>query len=155
MDIYERLRELGLELPAPPPAGGVYMPVKEFGDNLVYTSGIGPLRDGKPAYVGKVGKDLSLEEAQEAAALTTLNILSVLHRDLGNLNRIKSIVKMLGFVASSEDFHDQPKVLNASTELLIKIFGEKAGKPARSAIGTNVLPGNIPVEIELLIEVYR
>jgi enamine deaminase RidA (YjgF/YER057c/UK114 family) len=153
MDVYEKLKELGLELPTPPPAGGVYSPVKEFGKSLLYTSGVGPTADGKPLFTGKAGRELSLEDAQKAAVASTLNILSVLHRDIGDLNRVKNIVKMLAFVASSEDFYDQPKVMNPSTELLIKLFGDPAGRPARSAIGTNVLPGNIPVEIELLIEI--
>ena len=153
MDVYERLRTLGIELPPPPPPGGLYAPVKIFGTNLVYTSGVGPTRpDGSAIYEGKVGTDLTLEEGQEAARLATLNLLSVLHHQLGDLNRIKQVVKQLGFVACPPDFCQQPAVMNGSTQLLMDVFGDPEGRPARSAIATNVLPGNIPVEIELLLE---
>ena len=152
MDVYERLKELGIELPPAPPPGGLYAPVKLFGANLVYTSGVGPTDvDGKPLFVGKVGAELSVEEGQAAARLATLNLLSVLHAQLGDLNRIDTIVKQLGFVACTPDFCRQPEVMNGSTKLLMDVFGDPAGRPARSAIATNVLPGNIPVEIELLI----
>ena len=144
MDVYERLKELGIELPPAPPPGGLYSPIKLFGSNLVYTSGVGPTDPtGGAVYSGKVGTDLTLEEGQAAARLATINLLSVLHNHLGDLNRIKQIVKQLGFVAA---------VMNGSTQLLMDVFGDPAGRPARSAIATNVLPGNIPVEIELLIE---
>ena len=153
MDIYERLRQLQIELPAPPPAGGLYAPVKLFGANLAYTSGVGPTdQQGNAVYSGKVGTDLTLEEGQAAARLATLNILSILHAQLGDLNRIRRIVKQLGFVACPADFTQQPAVMNGSTQLLMDVFGDPDGRPARSAIATNVLPGNIPVEIELLIE---
>ncbi|MGM9542355.1 MAG: RidA family protein [Candidatus Limivicinus sp.] len=153
MDIYERLRELNIELPPAPPPGGLYAPVKFFGDKLIYTSGVGPTdTTGSPVYVGKVGAELTLEEGQAAARLATINLLSVLHAQLGDLNRIKQIVKQLGFVACTPDFYQQPAVMNGSTQLLMQVLGDPAGRPARSAIATNVLPGNIPVEIELLIE---
>jgi len=153
MDVYARLKELGIELPPPPPPGGLYSPIKLFGTNMVYTSGVGPTApDGSAVYSGKVGAELTLEQGQEAARLATLNLLSVLHHQLGDLNRIKQIVKQLGFVACSADFYKQPAVMNGSTQLLMDVFGDPEGRPARSAIATNVLPGNIPVEIELLIE---
>ena len=153
MDVYEKLRELNIELPPAPPPGGLYAPVKYFGDKLVYTSGVGPTDvTGKPVYEGKLGDTVSLEEGQAAAKLATINLLSVLHAQLGDLNRIKQIVKQLGFVACTADFCQQPAVMNGSTGLLMEVFGDPAGRPARSAIATNVLPGNIPVEIELLIE---
>ena len=152
MCVYEKLGELGYSLPEPPPPGGLYEPVKAFGEKLLYTSGVGPTQNGKPVYTGKVGAELSLEEAGKAAVLTTLNLLSVLHRHIGDLNKIKSIVKMLAFVASADDFYSRPAVMNYSTGLLIELFGRGTGCPARSAIGVNVLPGNIPVEIELLVE---
>ena len=153
MDVYAKLKELGIELPAPPPAGGLFTPIKQFADKLVYTSGTGPF-DGEGALLwgGKLGSDLTLEEGQEAAKRAALNLLALLHKDLGDLNRIKCIVKVLGFVASTPDFYDQPKVMNAASQLFIDVFGEPDGRAARSAIGTNTLPLNMPVEIELILE---
>ena len=153
MDVYERLKELKIELPPAPPPGGLYTPVDLFGTNLAYTSGVGPTDvSGTAMYSGKVGAELTLEQGQAAARLATINLLSVLHAQLGNLNRVKQIGKQLGFVACTPDFYQQPAVMNGSTELLMQVFGDPEGRPARSAIATNVLPGNIPVEIELLIE---
>jgi enamine deaminase RidA (YjgF/YER057c/UK114 family) len=151
MDAYENLKKLGLSLPAPPPVGGKYLPVKQIG-NLIYTSGQGPITDGKPAFTGKAGKDLSLEDAQQAARLCILNVLSILEAKIGNLNKVKNVVKVLGFVAGAPGFNDQPSVINGGSQLLLDVFGEKGGH-ARSAIGTNELPGNIPVEIEVIFEV--
>ena len=152
MDIYKRLEELGIELPKAPAKGGVYSPVKEFGENLVYVSGCGP-NIGEQTFVGKVGKDLTLEEGQQAAQNCVLNVLAVLHENLGDLNRIKNMVKILTLVSSDNEFYMQPQVANFGTQLLVDIFGEKIGAPARSAIGVNVLPGNISVESELLLEI--
>ncbi len=151
MDVYENLKKLGLQIPSPPPVGGKYVPAKQVG-NLVYTSGQGPIVEGKPAYTGKVGKELSLEQGQEAAKICILNTLSVLEKAIGNLNRVKNVVKVLGFVASAPNFNQQPAVINAGSQLLIDVFGDK-GQHARSAIGTNELPGNIPVEIEVIFEI--
>jgi enamine deaminase RidA (YjgF/YER057c/UK114 family) len=151
MCVYENLKKLNLELPAPPPPGGVYVPVKQVG-NLLFTAGQGPTVDGKPIYTGKLGKDLTIEQGQEAAKVVALNMLSVLHQHLGDLNRIKNVVKLLGLVASAPGFGEQPRVVNAASQLLVDVFGEK-GRHARSAIGTNELPGNIPVEIEGIFEV--
>ena len=150
-DIYDRLKELQITLPKPPPPAGIYNQCREFGANMAYTSGCGPSVNGEAKFQGKLG-DLSIEEGQAAARSCALNVLAVLHRDLGDLNRIKRFVKCLTFVASTNDFHSQPTVANGASSLLIEIFGEEKGKPARSAIGVNVLPGNIPVEIEYLIE---
>ena len=153
MDAYAKLKELGIELPDPPPAGGLFSPMKQFSDKLVYTSGTGPFNsEGALLWKGKLGSDLTLEEGQEAAKRAALNILAVLHKELGDLNRIKSLVKILGFVASTPDFCDQPKVMNAASQLFIDVFGEPDGRAARSAIGTNVLPLDMPVEIELILE---
>ena len=151
MDVYENLKKLGLRIPSPPPVGGKYVPAKRVG-NLVFTSGQGPIVEGKPAFTGKVGKELSLEHGQEAAKYCILNTLSVLEKAIGNLNRVKNVVKVLGFVASAQNFNQQPLVINAGSQLLIDVFGEK-GQHARSAIGTNELPGNIPVEIEVIFEI--
>ncbi|MHB1654693.1 MAG: RidA family protein [Desulfitobacteriaceae bacterium] len=151
MNVYENLEKLGLTLPVPPAIGGIYVPVKQVG-NLLYTSGQGPSVNGKPAFTGKLGQDLTIEQGQEAARIIILNTLSVLHTYLGDLNKIKNVVKLLGFVASAPNFGDQPKVINGASQLLIDIFEEK-GAHARSAIGTNELPGNFPVEIEAIFEI--
>lgn len=152
MCVYERMKELNITLPQPPPEMGMYVLTREFGINSLYTSGLGPIVDGKPAITGKLGTDLSIEQGQEAARITMLNILSAVHARTGDLNKVAKVVKILGFVACSDDFYDQPKVMNAASQILKDLFGEKAGVGARSAIGTNVLPGNIPVEIEVIFE---
>lgn len=151
MSVYTRLEALGLVLPPPPPLGGLYIPVRQVG-NLLYTSGSGPTREGVPVFTGKVGGEISLETAQEAARLCILNTLACLHAYLGDLDRIVQVVKLLGFVASVPSFTRQPEVMNGASRLLTELFGERGGH-ARSAIGTNVLPGDIPVEIELILEV--
>ncbi len=152
MNVYDRIKELGITLPQPPSKAGMYTQCVEFGQNLAYVSGCGPDLNGVEVIKGKLG-EMSIEEGQEAARCCALNALSILHRDLGDLNRIKRFVKALCFVASLDNFYEQPKVANGASQLLRDIFGHEEGVPARSAIGVNVLPGNIPVEIEYLIEV--
>lgn len=151
MDVYENLEKRNLSLPPSPPEGGIYTKVKQVG-NILYVSGQGPTFKGKPLYIGKVGGEISLKEGQEAAEVCAMNIMSCLHEYLGDLNKVKNVVKLLAFVASAEGFGEQPKVINAASGLFEDIFGEK-GKHARSAIGTNELPANIPVEIEAIIEI--
>ena len=151
MDIYQRLEELGIELPVAPTPAGLYTQVVPFGSNLCYMSGCGSTSDSCKL-TGKVGGELTLEQGQAAARSTAINMLSVLHRDLGDLNRIARWIKVLGFVASDPSFYDQPKVMNGASQLILDVFGDPAGRPARSAIGAPSLPGNIPVEIEALIE---
>jgi enamine deaminase RidA (YjgF/YER057c/UK114 family) len=150
MDVYENLKKMNLELPPQPPLGGVYVPVRQAG-NLLFTAGQGSTRNGVPVVKGKAGAEVSIEEAQEGARIAALNMLSILHAYTGDLNRIKNVIKILAFVASTPGFGDQPKVVNAASQLLIDLFGE-SGKHARSAIGTNELPGNITVEIEGIFE---
>ena len=151
-DVYEKLKKLGLTLPSPPPRGGIYRPIKLFGEKFAYTSGFGPIRDGKAVYTGQIGEGgQSIEYGQEAAKLCILNTLSSFDQDIGSLNKIKGIVKLLGFVSSKSDFYSQPQVINGASQLLGELFGED-GEHARSAIGTNVLPQNISVEIEMIIE---
>ncbi|WMJ87466.1 RidA family protein [Anaerocolumna sp. MB42-C2] len=150
-DIYAKLKELGLKLPEAPAKGGVYSPSKKFGENLVYISGCGPVID-KPV-VGKVGKEFDKDEAKEFAKNCMLNVLAVLEAQIGDLNKVKQAVKILVFIASADEFYDQPYVANGGSQLLVDIFGDEAGAPSRSAIGVNVLPGNIPVEIEAIFEV--
>lgn len=152
MDVYENMKTHGIQLPKAPVPGGIYTPIREFGHNFAYTSGMGCNISGGAVYKGKVGQDLTLEQGLEAARCCMQNILSSLQQQLGDLNRVKKVVKVLAFVASSLDFYDQPKVVNAASQMLVDIFGEENGKGARSAIGTSVLPGNIPVEIEVLFE---
>jgi len=149
-DIYVKLQELGITLPAPPAAGGIYSPSIKFDGNLIYTSGFIPHIGGVAKYEGKLGH-VSIEEGQAAARDCVLNALATLHRDVGDLNRIR-FVKMLCFVASQEDFYAQPTVANGASQLILDIFGNEKGLPARSAIGVNVLPLNVSVEIEFLCE---
>lgn len=151
-DVYERMKELGVTLPQPPAKGGVYTPVMEFGDHLLYCSGCGnDIGDGKQL-IGKVGRELTLEQGQQAARSCMLNLLANLQDKLGDLNRIKRCVKVLAFVNCTDDFTQQPQVVNGGSQLLFDLFGEEKGLPARTAMGTNSCPGNIPVEIEMLVE---
>jgi len=151
-DVYEKMKELNITLPAPPPKGGIYTPVMEFGSKLLYCSGCGnDIGDGKQL-IGKVGKELTLEQGQEAARCCMLNLLANLQDKLGDLNRIKRCVKVLGFVNCTDDFTMHPAVINGGSSLLLELFGEEKGLPARTAMGTNSCPGNIPVEIEMLVE---
>jgi len=149
-DVYARLGELNLELPAPPPKGGIYKPVRHVG-SLLYVSGQGATVAGVPKITGKVGAERTIEEGREAARLCVMNALAALHEDLGDLNRIKGLVKMLGFVQSADGFCAQPKVMDGASALLSDIWGED-GVGARSAIGVSQLPGNISVEIEFIFE---
>lgn len=152
MDVYKRMEELGLTLDAPLTPMGLYRPCVEFLDGkLVYTSGAGCRKGERSVYTGKVGAEVSLEEGKECARQCALNLLAGLHKEIGDLNRIKRIVKVLGFVASAPDFYQHPKVINGASELLADIFGED-GVGARSAIGVCALPANIPVEVEMLVE---
>ena len=153
MNIEKKLTELGLTLPPPPPRGGLYKSCKQFGTNLAYVSGCGCSIEASVA--GKLGIDFTLEEGQEHAKNCMLNVLSVLKAEIGDLDRVKSCVKILVFVASANDFYSQPAVANGATKLLGDLFGEEIGIPSRSAIGVNVLPGNLPVEIEAMFELYE
>lgn len=150
-DVYARLQELGYELPELPPPGGVYKPVKQVG-NLLYVSGQGATVKGEPAVVGKVGGACTLERGRDAARLCGLNALSTLNHYLGDLNRLKGVVKMLGFIASAPGFNMQPKVLDGCSMLYRDLFGED-GVGARSAIGVSELPGDIACEVEFIFEI--
>jgi enamine deaminase RidA (YjgF/YER057c/UK114 family) len=152
LSVYDKLKEMGITLPAPSPAVGVYSPSIAFGANLVYTSGCLPHINGEEKYKGKLG-DLTIEEGQDAAKNCTLNALAILHRDLGDLNRIKRFVKVTCFVACHDNFYLQPKVANGASEFLYELFGKEKGLPSRSAVGVNALPANVPVEIEFLVEI--
>ena len=154
--VEERLRELGLTLPdvvGPPPGTRITLRMARRSGNLLYLSGNGPLRDGQPAYRGKVGADVSLDEAYEAARLTGLNLLAVIKAELGDLQRVGAFVKTLGFVNSAPGFTQQPAVLNGFADLIVDLYGEECGLHARSAVGVAERPWGIPVEIETIVEV--
>lgn len=151
-DVYQKLKELNLELPKAPAKGGVYSPCKRFGKNLIYLSGCGPVIGGK-SIEGKLGDTVTLEQGQEAARDCVLNLLAVLEREIGDLNRVKNVVKILTFVAGTAEFYNQPLVANGGSKLLVSLFGSENGAPTRSAIGVNALPGNVPVETEAIFEI--
>jgi enamine deaminase RidA (YjgF/YER057c/UK114 family) len=148
----ERLAAKGIQLPAPPPALASYVGVVREG-SLAFVSGHGPYQDGGWAFTGKVGADLGLEEAVEAARLVTLNILATLRAELGTLDRVRRIIKLTVFVNSAPDFAEQHLVANGASELLGEVFGDEVGPHARSAVGMGALPFQIAVEIEAVFAV--
>lgn len=150
MSVYEKLKELDIQLPVAPKPAAVYVPAKTFG-NLVYTSGQDCRKDGELIYKGEVGKELSVEQGYEASRQAMINCLSVLHEEIGDLNKIEQVVKILAFVNSAHGFVEQPYVINGASELLVEVFGER-GKHARSALSANELPFDTPVEIEMIVE---
>ena len=152
MNINEILAKQNLTLPKAPGAVGTYLQVREFGANMCFLSGCLPNIEGVEVFCGKVGVEYTLEDAQRAARMATLNLLAIMQRDLGDLSRVKRIVKLTCFVAGTDDFYQQPAVANAASQLLVDVFGEEKGKAARSAVGVNALPLNVPFEIELLAE---
>ena len=147
----ERLKELGIELPGTPSPLGAYVPCVRSG-NLLFLSGMLPLRKGKLTRTGKVGEGITLGEAQEDAKQVVINALSIVKAELGTLEKVVRCVKLSGFIASAADFVQQPAVLNAASELLLIIFGDR-GKHARAAVGVPVLPLNSPLEVEFIFEV--
>ncbi len=146
-----RLKELGFELPHAPSPIAAYVPAVTTG-NLVFISGQGPIVNGQYRYRGKVGDRYSVEEGYQAAQLVILNALAVLKQEIGDLDRVTRIVKLLGWVNSAPGFVQQPQVINGASELLVQVFGEK-GKHARSAVTAHELPFDITVEIEMVVEV--
>jgi enamine deaminase RidA (YjgF/YER057c/UK114 family) len=150
-NVEARLKEMQIELPAVGQPMANYVHVVKSG-NLLFLAGKGPSKPDGSYITGKVGKDLTIEQGQEAARLTAINQLAVLKKELGNLDRIKRVVKVLGMVNCEPDFRDHPKVINGFSDLLVALLGEK-GKHARSAVGMCSLPNNMAVEIELIVEV--
>ena len=147
-----KLKDLGLVLPPPPKPMGNYVPGVRVG-NLLYLSGHGPTRaEGQPMPRGKVGRDLSTEEAYRIARDVGLNLLGSTRAVLGSLDKVKRVVKVLGMVNSADGFGDQPKVMNGFSDLMVEVFGDN-GRHARSAVGMAELPSGIPVEIEMILEV--
>ncbi|MEU8173527.1 RidA family protein [Microbispora hainanensis] len=147
----ERLAELGLTLPEVVPPLAAYVPAVRTGDH-VYTSGQLPLVKGELGVTGKVGAEVSAEEAKEQARICAVNALAAIKALVGDLSEVVRIVKVVGFVASAPGFTGQPQVVNGASELLGEVFGE-AGKHARSAVGVAVLPLDAPVEVEVIAEV--
>ena len=150
MSVADRLREMGLELP-PPFAAGNYVPAVHAGD-LVFVSGSGPQLPDGGFVTGKVGADVDVEQAEEAARLCALASLTALQGEIGDLDRVKRIVKLLGFVNSAPGFDQQPAVIDGASTLLISLFGDR-GRHARSAVGMAELPFNIAVEVEMVVQV--
>lgn len=149
----ENLKKSGITLPVPQKPVANYVNAVRTG-NLIYLSGKGPTKADGTNITGKLGKELTIEQGYEAARITGINQLAVLKAELGSLNKVKRIVKVLGMVNCTGDFTDQPKVINGFSDLMVEIFGEK-GKHARSAVGMNGLPTNIAVEVEMIVEVYK
>ncbi len=144
--IEQRLQQLGIELPKVPGPLGNYLPANQVG-NLVYTSG-----QGSRSVIGKVGGDLSIEQGYAAAREAALRCLACLQAQLGTLDRVEQVFKVLGFINSAPGFDQQPAVLNGASDLFVEVFGDK-GRHARSAIGSNELPNSIAVEVEMLVAV--
>jgi len=149
--VEQKLTRMGLVLAAPTKPVANYVKAVRTG-NLLFLAGHVSIRADGSAITGKLGKDLTVEQGYEAAKATTVSLLSTLKAELGNLDRIRRIVKVTGFVNSTPDFPDQPKVINGCSDLLVALFGDK-GKHARSAVGTAALPLNYAVEIEMVVEV--
>jgi enamine deaminase RidA (YjgF/YER057c/UK114 family) len=147
----ERIRELGLEIPDVAAPLASYVPAARSG-SLVYTAGQLPIVKGELAATGKVGAEIDPERATELARLCGLNAIAAIRAEIGELSRVRRIVKVVGFVASAPDFYGQPQVVNGVSDLLGEVFGD-AGKHARSAVGVAVLPRDAPVEVELIAEV--
>ena len=147
----KRFQDLSLTLPPAPKPAGVYKPLVIVG-NMAYLSGHGPLQADKSLITGRLGLDMDVEAGYDAAKVTGLAMLATLKSELGSLDKVKKVVKLLGLVRSADSFDQQPAVINGCSELFGQVFGEDAGIGARSAIGTNALPGGIAVEIEAIFE---
>ena len=152
MNIEEKLKAMGLSLPPAPPKGGIYHPVVISG-NLLYVSGQGPLNNDSTVIKGKVGRDLTLEEGQLAARQVALTMLSTIKSQIGDLGKIKRLIKTLGMVNCLPDFEQQPQTINGFSQLMADLWGDENGKGARSAVGMT-LPNNIAVEVECIFELY-
>lgn len=148
--IEDKLRELSIELPTPPSPAGSYIPVVTTG-NLAFVSGQIPMKEGKVVFEGKVPDKQSLDEARDAAKICIINGLAQLKASLGSLDKITKFVRISGFVNSNPEFTEQPKVINAASDLLVEIFGDMA-KHSRIAVGVASLPLNSTVEIDMVVE---
>lgn len=151
--IEEKLKAMGLELPPPPPSGGIYHPVVISG-SLLYVSGQGPVRSDTTLIKGKVGSELSLEEGQLAARQVALTMLSTIKHQIGDLGKIRRLIKTLGMVNCHPEFEQHPQTINGFSQLMVDVLGEQHGRGARSAVGMS-LPGNIAVEVECIFELHQ
>ena len=151
MKTEQRLKELGLELDKPRAPIANFVNAVRTG-NLLYLAGNGPGRSGQPLPSGKVGRDFTVDQAYQHARQTGLNLISVMKAELGDLDRVRRIVKVLGMVNATPEFTQQPEVINGCSDLFVEVFGDR-GKHARSAVGMGSLPRQIPVEIEVIVEV--
>jgi enamine deaminase RidA (YjgF/YER057c/UK114 family) len=152
MTIEAKISQLGFKLPPPPKPAAAYVPAAKVG-NLVFTAGMLPILEGRAAFFGKVGKELTLEEAGHAAELALLNGLAAIKGLVGDLDKVARIVKLSGYVNSAPGFTEQHKVLNYASEILIKVF-DGLGHHARIAVGMAELPLNVCIELDLVVEVY-
>jgi enamine deaminase RidA (YjgF/YER057c/UK114 family) len=150
IDFDKKFKELGIELITPTKPMANYVKAVRSG-NLLFLAGHGPSKADGSLITGKVGKDLTAEQGAQAARQTGISLLSTLKAEIGDLNKVKRIVKVLGMVNCTEDFAEQPKVMNGFSDLMVQVFGEK-GKHARSAVGMYALPSNMAVEIEMIVE---
>lgn len=151
MKVEKRLKKLGIELPKPTNPLGSYVNAVHTG-NLLYLAGKGPGMPGKPLPVGKVGRDFTVEQAYQHARSTGLSLISAMKAELGDLDRVKRFVKVLGMVNAVPEFGNQPEVINGCSDLFVEVFGER-GRHARSAVGMGSLPRGIPVEVEVIVEI--
>ena len=157
-DIEEKIKQLNIELPTPGEPIANYVPTVRFSETknsmLVYVSGTGPRKENGDYLTGRLGDDMTIEEGYDAAKLTGINILASLKKEIGDLNKIKRFVKVIGMVNSTADFYQQPAVINGFSDFIVEVFGDR-GKHARSAVGMVSLPSNIAVEIEVVVEVIK
>lgn len=151
MTVEQRIEQLYGPLPQAPSPVAAYVPVVQAG-KLLFLSGQGPIINGEQKFAGRVGEDVTMEEGYEAARLCCVNLLAQLKKYIGDLDRVRRVVSVKVYIASGPDFFDQPKVANGMSEFLEQVFGE-LGRHSRCALGAYVLPGNIPVEAELIVEV--
>ena len=150
--VEEKLKEMGIDLPTAPVPVASYLPARRFCGNLVYVSGQDCRINGKLIKEGKLGADVTVEEGIECSRQAAVNCLAALKRCIGSLDKVKSVIKLLGFVASAPGFGEQPFVMNGASDLLVALYGED-GRHARAAIGVNELPFNTPVAVEMIVEV--
>lgn len=153
MNPSDKLKELGIELPETAKPLASYLPSLRTG-NYIFISGNLPIRDGKLVFEGKVPVDLSVEDGYEAAKIAAINIMAAIRGEIGDLAKVKRIVRLNGFVQCSDDFTMQPKVINGASDLFVEVFGD-AGKHTRAVMGVNSLPLNSPVEIDAIIEIME
>lgn len=151
-EVEKKLETLGIVLDAGPDPMANYVSVQKAG-NIWFFSGAGPFKNGKPAVFGRLGENMTTEEGYQAARLAGINLLAILKRELGgNWDKLEQIVKLQGFVSSTSDYYEQPLVINGTSDLLVEALGDR-GRHARTAVGTNVLPFRIPLEVEMIVKV--